>query len=99
MEVTLYKDMEKLHITLEHDHTVISALLDSDQRMSAAELDRLCEQWPDLGINEGMMGRVLNSPAGRELRKFHEEDPRVGVILGTGRVGQVVAAPGRPSGF
>lgn len=99
LEVTLYKDMEKLHITLEHDHTVISALLDSDQRMSAAELDRLCEQWPDLGINEGMMGRVLNSPAGRELRKFHEEDPRVVEILVTDRFGQLVAATGRTSDF
>ncbi len=97
LQVSLCKDVEKLHLAIEESS--IRTAAEVDRRLSSEELQSLDLLWAALPDDDRRIVAVLDNPASRELRRFKIEDPRFAEILVTDRYGQLVATTGRTSDF
>ncbi len=97
LQVSLRKDIEKLHLALEEGAILAAASV--DRAMSEAELAQLDAAWGKMDRSDVRLKAVLDNAAASELRRIQTEDPRLAELLVTDRHGQLVAATGRTTDF
>ena len=97
LQVSLRKDIEKLHLALEEGAVLAAASV--DRAMSEADLAQLDAAWGEMDRSDVRLKAVLDNAAASELRRIQAEDPRLAELLVTDRHGQLVAATGRTTDF
>ncbi|MCY2927776.1 MAG: hypothetical protein NT031_20525, partial [Planctomycetota bacterium] len=99
LEVSLTKDLERIHGVFSHN-SVLESVLSEAVQMPAGQVKELDRAWASLPDSDPRVAGAIRHPRlGALLRQLQEEDPRIAEIVLTDRYGQLVAATEKTEDF
>jgi len=97
--VSLKKDIEKLHVALQHNLTIIDELSGRDVEIPMEEVLRLESRWAEIEPSQKPLNDILSNEIALHLNLLQKNDPRFVEILVTDRFGQLAGATGKTTDF
>lgn len=99
LESLLVKDIEKLAVALQYDHSVPEALSGYDKALKINELSDLDAGWAAMPVTASPLKEILANPIARKLRRMQQDAPFVAEVLVTDRFGQLQVATEKTSDY